>query len=169
MRKASGGKRIVAYIIDLIIISLVSLAITKIISGIFGDGIIDNSTIHIGEFYSFSYITLILNLIIFIIYYCVIPLFWEKQTVGRFLLNIKVVKDSTNKMKFTDFLLRDFLGFYIIVSVLISLCFLGLIINAVLLFGKEQTTIQDKIAQTIMIDMEEKNEELNKDDDGYYY
>lgn len=169
MRKASGGKRIGAYIIDLIVIDLISLGITGIISVIFGDGVIHNTTVHIGELYSFSYITLIVNIVIFIVYYCVIPLYWEKQTVGRFLLNIKVEKESGDKMHFADFILRDFFGFYVIVSVLTSVCLIGLIINAVLVFGKEQTTIQDKLAQTVMIDASESVEVINKDEDDFNY
>lgn len=169
MKKASGGKRLVAYIIDVIIISLISLAFTRIASNIFPDSILIRGKINIGIFYSVSYITLIVNIIVFIIYYCVIPLFWEKQTFGRYLLNIKVIKESSDKMEFGDFLLRDFLGFHIIVGFLTGLCFLGIIINAVLVLGKDQTTIQDKLAKTVMIDASESVEVINKDEDDFNY
>lgn len=118
------------------------------------------------------------TLAIWIIYYCIIPVFWGGQTIGRVIFRIKVVNKNDTKMKFSDFLLRDILGFFFIVSILTSLCFLGPIINAVMLFGDKKTTIQDEIANSKMVDLsitatvdrpkELLNQENNSDYTNFY-
>lgn len=153
MLKAEGWKRIVAYLIDSFIINVM----LRIIFIIIGTKYKYPFTITYPlSFDYFSHLILLFvfsSLFIIIIYYCLIPIIWDSQTIGRALFRIKVVKKDNQEMKFSDFLLRDLLGLNIIVYILTLFCFLGPIINAVMLFGDNQTTIQDEIANSKMVDL----------------
>ena len=74
-------------------------------------------------------VTIAVMVPIVIIYFCIIPLFWEKQTVGRLAAGLKVVslKDE-GKVGFGWLILREVFGGYILTnllgsSLMIPLCY----------------------------------------------
>lgn len=87
-----------------------------------------------------------------IIYYCIIPLFYKAQTLVRRAMKIKVVHNDGAEMTFGNFFVRDIIGFFIIVRILIGVCFIGLIVNIILLCKDDSSTIHDNIADTRMIE-----------------
>lgn len=98
-------------------------------------------------------------LFLVVIYYNVIGYYWSKQTVGRYIMKIKVVDRSFNRASFSRSLLRDFIGFGVLNVLNAILMLAPLIINAVLLFGKDGLTIGDRISKTVMIRLDEPEEE----------
>lgn len=55
-------------------------------------------------------IMMLFEIPLFILYFIVLPYFWEKQTLGRLLLHVKVVSMDGNKPKLTSLILREFVG-----------------------------------------------------------
>ena len=63
--------------------------------------------------YTIIGLTLAITLPLVIIYFCIIPMFWEKQTIGRMALGVKVVKVSDEgKVGFGWLLIREVIGGY---------------------------------------------------------
>lgn len=85
----------------------------------------------------FLVFTLVITVVVYAVYLIIIPsIFKDFQTIGRKLLKIKIVKTNGDPMRPADYLLREFVGNYLIN--LISYCCVGLpfIINIVLIFTK---------------------------------
>ena len=78
-------------------------------------GVIDNEVVHQIMILCFTIIglTLAVTLPIVIVYFCIIPMFWDKQTIGRMALGVKVVKVSNEgKVGFGWLLIREVIGGY---------------------------------------------------------
>jgi uncharacterized RDD family membrane protein YckC len=120
-----------------------------------------NSTIgqdYQAKYILWSWLSIIIDGIIsfgfFICYYCVLGTLWDKQTVGRLALHIKVVKKDGSKITFGTSMLRDFVGFEILnsfcVCILIIINFAQILANGYSLY--------DNLSNTMMIDTDLKKE-----------
>ena len=115
-------------------------------------------------------IKLIVQLILVIGYFIILPIFWDKQTVGRLATKIKVVKENGEKAKPINFILREGFGQTIFASILtIIATFSGnsflakldvavttifgfiLIIGLFMMWGSSKTTLYDRISKTIVV------------------
>lgn len=105
-----------------------------------------------------SVTSLIVSIILFISYYDILGYYWSKQTVGRMLLKIKVVNYDGTDSKASTLVLRDFVGFELI-NLLNICCFIPLIINIVLICGKDHASIGDKLSYTQMIAYDDASKE----------
>ncbi|MDE7106262.1 MAG: RDD family protein [Anaeroplasmataceae bacterium] len=63
-------------------------------------------------------IMMLFEIPICILYFIVLPYFWEKQTLGRLLLHVKVVSMDGNKPKLKSLILREFVGGILILRIL---------------------------------------------------
>lgn len=112
----------------------------------------------------------IVNLILAIGYFIILPIFWEKQTVGRLACKIKVVKENGEKATPVNFILREGFGQTLFASLLTILATFAnsttlskidsavttifgfiLIIGFFMMLGSKKTTIYDRISKTIVV------------------
>lgn len=88
--------------------------------------------------------------ILAIAYFLVLPLFWKRQTVGRYLTRIAIVKDDGEPVDFQTLFVRE-----VICRMLASLMSFGLAIIAdgFLLANGHRKSFSDAIARTKVIDV----------------
>ena len=99
---------------------------------------------------SVALIVIVAFFVVFTIYFTVIGYLWDKQTIGRSVFKIKVLTAEGKKPSFWVLLFRDFVGFA--VFNLFNICmFVPIIINAISITGKEQSSIGDIISKTMMV------------------
>ncbi len=108
-----------------------------------------------------SIISLIFAVIIYFAYFALLPYFWEKQTVGRLILKVKVVKLDNTKATLGNFVVRDLVG-TLLLSVINCCCGLHLILNLIFVLSKNRT-IGDMISGTHLVSTNEKEEVLEED------
>lgn len=86
---------------------------------------------------------------IYILYFCIIPLFWSKQTIGRLIAKVRIVKLNGTKMTFGTLLFRDFVGKFFLGIMTLGI---GWIISVLMmLFARVNRTIHDRMANTLMV------------------
>ena len=49
-------------------------------------------------------------IVIYFVYFIFLPMIWKKQTIGRWIAKVKVVKLNGSKLSFGTLLIREFLG-----------------------------------------------------------
>lgn len=186
MQKASAGRRIGAFFLDVLIFTFGS----GIILSFFEDPTFIKELVDLNNSYTngtidfFQYqealdnmvdpnigIKLIVEFILMVGYFIILPIFWKKQTVGRLACKIKVVKENGEKAKPINFILREGFSQTIFVSVLTILAVLTevefiskleqvsstifgfiLIVGFFTMLGSNKTTLYDRISKTIVID-----------------
>lgn len=86
-------------------------------------------------------------------YLCILPYFWEKQTIGRMAAHLKVVnfKDE-GKVSFPKLLLREIVGGYLLTYVLCSSFMIPLII-VVYMSTTTGRSLADKVGGTRLINL----------------
>lgn len=131
MQYAGGGSRFLAAIIDSIIVGLVSFVLGAVL-GIF-----------MGEVGAF--LNIILNIAI-TIFYWVFYQASQGQTLGKKAMKIKVVDVSGNKPTAMTFFLREMIGKF--VSLLLLIGYL------MILWDAKKQGLHDKIAGTVVIKVE---------------
>jgi len=108
-----------------------------------------------------SFIAGLLSLVVWTIVFLVVPIYvWKGQTVGKKLLNIKIVKASGNQVDQLDILKRYSIPTGLNLVALIPVlgcvaCVLPIItlVNLFMLFSDEKRqTIYDKVAETLVVD-----------------
>ena len=109
-------------------------------------------------------IMLLVEIPLFILYFVILPYFWEKQTIGRFLMHIKVVSKTEEKAKFSNLFLREMIGGYLILQVLSVSCVVPLIYWY--LSTTTGRTLSDMIGGTRLIDTRFINVEFLHKDEG---
>lgn len=178
----TSGQRFMAFIIDYIIISVVSGLITSVIPqynekynnlieiymAIMEDAsILENDEIILGFFKNALFILGIASAIlgvIYLLYFVVLPLFWSKQTIGRLVFNIRVVKnDNCQKPTIGNLLLREIVAGFIIYNFLSSII---LIVNIFVCMNGGRS-IADSIGKTRLVYARalEVNNEMNNSND----
>ena len=113
---------------------------------------------------------LIVEFILMVGYFIILPIFWKKQAVGRLACKIKVVKENGENAKPVNFILREGFGQTIFVSVLTILSVLTsndfltklekasssifgfiLVVGFFTMLGSKKTTLYDRISKTIVV------------------
>lgn len=125
MQRAKSGKRILAFILDTVIVSLVA----SLICSFFEDPVYLEQLAAIEEAYmngsmdSFQYldameslvdpnlgIKLVIETLLVAAYFVVLPLFWKNQTIGRAASKIKVVKEDNTPATAINLIIREGVG-----------------------------------------------------------
>ena len=86
------------------------------------------------------------------IYLCIIPVYWSKQTVGRWFMKIKVIRRDIQTPTFLQFLLREFIGETVTVFSNAFLA-LGIILNSVFITSRH-LSIADMVSSTVVVSTE---------------
>lgn len=188
MQKAKVGKRIGAFFLDGLILGLVSSLIVSFFEDSFYlqaiadlDALLESGSISYIEYLErFELIPdpnlgikMLVELVLIIAYFIVIPLFWKEQTLGRKICKIKVVKNDFSPAKPINFILREGVGQAIFSSVFLVLFTLTnvdifgklesiatTVIGLVLLIGfftmcgSKKTTLYDRFSKTLMVSSE---------------
>ena len=147
IKLASNGKRFGAFLIDSFIQCIMIYINFRIAYSI----LIDPTThILVRMFDSFLFFCILFSLLTIFISF-IIPIFiWNGQTIGKRILNIKVVSNNGQELEKVKLLGR------ILIFNLSSSMFYGipLIISGVLILSNEnKETLHDKILNTIVIDI----------------
>ena len=171
---ASGSSRFFAFLLDYTIIGFVAdIILSNIIFPIIkfdpnllvqklqifyqdtAQGVLDYELA--GQIITLSFIQLGLTFAVMIPivvgYLCVLPHFWEKQTVGRLLLGLKVVdvKDE-GKVYFSKLLLRELVGGFLLTYVIGS-SFMILLIIIIYMSTSSGRSLADKVGKTRLINL----------------
>ncbi len=104
-------------------------------------------------------IILIITSIVFI-YMVILPYFWDKQTVGRLILKVKVVNEDETKPSFLTYLIREVVG-GVLINLLNVFFFVIAIINIVFI-SKKNYTIGDMISKTKLIRYDEESKAIKE-------
>lgn len=193
MKKSSPGKRIGAYILDGIVMGIISM----ILETIFVDqeyvlatqSLLEqlmNGLIELQDYINSLSLLVdkmaptrnIIMLVIAVLYFVILPVIWEKQTVGRMLTKIKVVKETTEPATIKDLLVREMFGQELLpalIGLLAGLGSIGIILNTVCSFvvgiilfigfftmlGEKKTTLYDRISKTRVVLTQSKKTEVD--------
>lgn len=132
---AGAGQRFGAYIIDTILMGVVS----NIISG-------SMTVFYRGETNSDSYIytMLLLTMLLTLTYHALLPVIWDGQTVGKRALNIRIVRLNGHPITLWSMILRNVIGYWLS-GTFMSLGFLWI------LFDERNQGWHDKLAGTIVV------------------
>ena len=86
---------------------------------------------------------------IYILYFVILPIFWKKQTLGRWAAHVKVVKLNGSNLSFGTLLIREFLGKFFLGVMTFGITWLVSVIMMELATVKR--TIHDRMANTLMV------------------
>ena len=102
---------------------------------------------------NFMIISALSFLVVFVLYFDVLGYYYKKQTFGRQICKIKVVKTDGSKPSFYILIVRDVIGFALFN--LLNICmFVPLIINTLNMMGKDQTSLADNMTKTMVVKSE---------------
>lgn len=183
-KNAKIGKRFLAHIIDYGIFSIIAFIIyNSFIAKAFSTTISEisriqteaaqNTTINLNDtilqyqnvegyttFASVVNLFILGFIVVLLLYFVLLPKFWDKQTVGRAALNIKLVSKFDEEVTYSNLLMRQIVGRFIFVFASMC-CFIGLIIEFVLMLRKNPITIEDLVGGTKMVDLSLIKKEVN--------
>lgn len=180
--KATNSQRFIAYFIDMMIISLLTSLFAGLISTalkfdssvadkLYSD-LINEIVLYISDYTATSasigsifteyikyagvsmLISACVSLFLVIIYLVIIPMFWEKQTLGRLIMKIKVVDRDLDFVSKKRIILREILGTWLMYLVLPS----STILASVILASSTGRSLVDYIAKTDLVDARELGE-----------
>ncbi|MDE7384410.1 MAG: RDD family protein [Anaeroplasmataceae bacterium] len=134
---ARSSQRFIAYLIDYILISLlVSFVLSLIpvynqsadavmnyykafLEGTMSDDLSELANVlkHAGIVLGLK---LLLEIPVYALYLVVLPYFWEKQTLGRWAMHLRVISKNESKAKLTNLLLREMVGGLVLLNLLSS-------------------------------------------------
>lgn len=119
---------------------------------------------HLTEYLKYFYVdlafTILFTTIILILYLIVLPKFWNKQTLGRMLIKVKVVKKNGDDLSLKDIILREGVGVILMYVILNNVLGGGIVFASVILAYVDGRSLVDYIAGTCLI--------TQKDEAGVY-
>jgi len=98
------------------------------------------------------------------LYFVILPRYWSHQTIGRLFTKTKVITMDGEPLSIPTLLRREIVGGYLF-SILNICCGAALIVNLVLVLGRNMTA-GDMFAQTLFVRFDEKGLEENNNDDS---
>lgn len=105
---------------------------------------------------------LLLEIPLYILYLVILPYFWDKQTIGRWAMHLKVIAKDESKAKPSNLLLRELVGGLVLLNLLSSS-----IVIPVLFWYFSSTTgrsLADMIGGTRLIDDRFINQDFFQDE-----
>ena len=90
-------------------------------------------------------------IVIYFVYFIFLPMIWKKQTIGRWIAKVKVVKLNGSKLSFGPLLIREFLG-----KLFLGVMSFGIvwIISIIMMeIATVKRTIHDRMANTLMVNV----------------
>ena len=90
-------------------------------------------------------------IVIYFVYFIFLPMIWKKQTIGRWIAKVKVVKLNGSKLSFGTLLIREFLG-----KLFLGIMSFGIvwIISIIMMeIATVKRTIHDRMANTLMVNV----------------
>ncbi|MDE6656577.1 MAG: RDD family protein, partial [Anaeroplasmataceae bacterium] len=111
-------------------------------------------------------IKILFDLPIYTLYLVVLPYFWEKQTLGRCIMHLKVISKDESKAKPVNLILRELVGGLLLLNLLSS----SIIIPILYWYFSASTgrSLADMIGGTRLIDDRYINQDyLYKEEDSY--
>ena len=90
-------------------------------------------------------------IVIYFVYFIFLPMVWKKQTIGRWISKVKVVKLNGSKLSFGTLLIREFLG-----KLFLGVMSFGIvwIISIIMMeIATVKRTIHDRMANTLMVNV----------------
>ena len=170
------GKRVLLIILDYLVVGLLCYLVYLGCANIFFKGItipsefeawvnsqgtIDelvnliNNNAELRHFFmmemQFMGIILIATFLINIIYFVLIPLAWKRQTLGRWILKAKVVREDNKDVRTGNLMMREIIG-NILVNLLTCFCGIVPIMNVIFIISKNRS-ISDMMAGTKIVDL----------------
>lgn len=142
---AHFGRRAIAMILDVILLSLVISPFVSIALGIFAPGA-EFSMLTLFDDTQVFAIFILISTVIQSFYYGYFLTQQNGQTLGKRLMGIRVIKQDGSKLTIRDALLRNVLG-YQISNIIPGLGFLWM------LFDKKSRTWHDMMAKTIVVNV----------------
>ena len=140
-------RRAVAVVIDIAFVEVTALYLSRWITRLFADGVTSFTTE--SELQALAAQQQIAIIIMFstlaILYFAGLPSVWNGKTLGKSLLNLRVVDTDGNTPDFATLLLRNIIGYFASIAVLFG----GFIIA---FFDDERRTLHDRIADTRVIE-----------------
>lgn len=112
--------------------------------------------------YTVALISILSIIIIVFLYMVLLPKFWNKQTVGRMLMKVKVVNQFGENASFKQLLVREEIC-GVFRALFDFFFFAPLIINITLIYGK-QASIGDLVTSTLLIRYDEEG--IEKEDNS---
>lgn len=164
---AMSYQRFLAFIIDAIIVNIVASTILKFIpaysqhSEVVVNGytelmnMVDVNIDQLINLLKSAFIIIGLHVVVFVplmlIYQVIVPMFWEKQTVGRMVAGVRVMKlNSSEKPGLGSLLVRELVGGYIF-NTLLSSTFVLPLLNY--MFSRNRgRSLADMISKTRLVD-----------------
>ena len=164
---AMSYQRFLAFIIDAIIVNIVASTILKFIpaysqhSEVVVNGytelmnMVDVNIDQLINLLKSAFIIIGLHVVVFVpvmlIYQVIVPMFWKKQTVGRMVAGVRVMKlNSSEKPGLGSLLVRELVGGYIF-NTLLSSTFVLPLLNY--MFSRNRgRSLADMISKTRLVD-----------------
>lgn len=150
MNKAKPYHRIFANLFDIVVVSALILLLTfqSLISLI--NGLVNPSSLDSLALFLLSFISGVFTFAIVLIYFVILPLYWNGQTLGKRFFKIKITKLDGNKIDFKTLFLRE------ASRLLIFILTFGLSAIAdtfILIFSKQGIGFYDYVASTMVVDV----------------
>lgn len=138
-RKIGFGKRLVAYLIDAILIAIALFAVSQLMFALLVDGgtLSDELAITIGNR------LVLISILLYIAYFTLMESSKKQGTVGKIIMKIKVVNEKFERLTLVNALGRS-------VSRIISGIIFG-IGYLMVLFNKDKKALHDMIARTYVV------------------
>ena len=130
---AGSGERFVAYVIDAALLNMVSAPITGLLA-------ITLASDEAGQALTQTFFSILLLLI----YHALVPLLWNGSTVGKRIINIRIVREDGDPLTLNTLIIRNVLG-YMLSSVVLSLGFLAI------LWNENRQGWHDQFAKTLVV------------------
>lgn len=167
---ATPGKRILATLIDAIIAGLVTFVVTLPFGAVSILTALSSSQAQTTTDWAAltaanqgtNFISGLLGVVVWVLVFLVVPIYvWNGQTLGKKILNLKIVREDGKATEAMDIVKRY--SIYLVVNVLNIIPFIGAVsacvaivlpvVNLVMLFTDERRqTVLDKVGQTLVVE-----------------
>lgn len=128
--------------------------------------------------------SIIINILYIIIYFVLVPYFWKGQTLGKKLLNTKIINKTKEKLTITSLIIRNTiingLGYlilniislyllpsnyyFVMISILGIIQFLLVIISSfMILYRRDKRGLQDILSNTKVVYLESKTDDTKEE------
>ncbi|MDE7263298.1 MAG: RDD family protein [Anaeroplasmataceae bacterium] len=171
---AKISQRLIAYILDTLCVGIVAILLICLIPAF------NQHVNHIVEFYEERFfenieptsdiflsfliclgIAYAVHIPLYTIYFVLLPSFWKKQTLGRFLMGVQVVTKAETKAKITNLLARELVG-----AILLNLLSGGMLLLLIYWYLCMSTgrSLADMAGGTRLIDSKRMNSDYVEND-----